>query len=228
MATRASIPYDMTHRHVASQPVLPRPQARAALASQEQHLGMMTHVDSAHSTPLQEIWERYLNLQSALLGPEELVLMQQWGFGRANNGVLDVGCGNGTMLSAGHVRDFAGKNQALSDAICHVMMSVDSVPSAPAGHPSDPGTAGALLCALPRSYAMLDAGDANRRPKQILVVVDVAFNQDLQMQLLEKDYDVLPASDGAAGLQMAEQERPDLILMDFSLPVLDGWEATHA
>ena len=104
MATHASTPvvarrpraYGMTHRHVASQPVLPRPQARAALASHAQHLGMMTHVDSAQATPLQEIWDRYLNVQSALLGPQELALMQQWGFGRANNGVLDVGCGNGT------------------------------------------------------------------------------------------------------------------------------------
>ena len=74
---------------------------------------------------------------------------------------------------------------------------------------------------------MLDTGDANRRPKKILVVEDVAFNQDLLVQLLEEDYDVLTASDGAAGLQMAEQERPDLILMDLSLPVLDGWEATR-
>jgi len=63
--------------------------------------------------------------------------------------------------------------------------------------------------------------------KKILVVEDVEFNRDLVVQLLEDSYEVLTAADGAAGLQLAEQERPDLILMDLSLPVVDGWEATR-
>ena len=70
-------------------------------------------------------------------------------------------------------------------------------------------------------------GDANRRPKKILVVEDVAFNQELLVQLLEEDYEVVTANDGVTGLQMAEHEHPDLILMDLSLPRLDGWEVTR-
>ena len=63
--------------------------------------------------------------------------------------------------------------------------------------------------------------------KKILVVEDVEFNRDLVVQLLEDSYEVLTAADGAAGLQLAERECPDLILMDLSLPVIDGWEATR-
>lgn len=56
---------------------------------------------------------------------------------------------------------------------------------------------------------------------------DVDFNRDLLVQLLEDDYELLTAADGAAGVELAEGERPDLILMDLSLPVMDGWEATR-
>jgi two-component system cell cycle response regulator DivK len=63
--------------------------------------------------------------------------------------------------------------------------------------------------------------------KRILVVEDHELNMDLLIQLLEDEYEVLTASDGAAGLALAERERPDLILMDLSLPVMDGWEATR-
>jgi len=63
--------------------------------------------------------------------------------------------------------------------------------------------------------------------KKILVVEDVELNQDLIVQLLEDNYEVLTAVDGAEGLQVAEREHPDLILMDLSLPVIDGWEATR-
>lgn len=63
--------------------------------------------------------------------------------------------------------------------------------------------------------------------KKILIVEDVEFNRDLIVQLLEDIYDVLTAADGAEGLQLAAREHPDLILMDLSLPVIDGWEATR-
>src|SRR2546421_10975952 len=63
--------------------------------------------------------------------------------------------------------------------------------------------------------------------KRILVVEDVEFNRDLVVQLLEDTYEVLTAADGSEGICVAEHEHPDLILMDLSLPVTDGWEATR-
>ena len=63
--------------------------------------------------------------------------------------------------------------------------------------------------------------------KKILIVEDVEFNRDLVVQLLEDDYMILTAADGQAGVELAERERPDLILMDLSLPGIDGWEATR-
>lgn len=49
----------------------------------------------------------------------------------------------------------------------------------------------------------------------------------LSRRLGRKGYEVMIAVDGAEGLRMAQQEMPDLILMDMSLPVLDGWEASR-
>ncbi len=63
--------------------------------------------------------------------------------------------------------------------------------------------------------------------KKILVVDDAEFNRDLIVQLLEDEYDILTAVNGAEGVHTAEQERPDLILMDLGMPVMDGWEATR-
>jgi CheY-like chemotaxis protein len=63
--------------------------------------------------------------------------------------------------------------------------------------------------------------------KKILIVEDVELNQDLLVQLLEDAYHIVTADDGAAGIEMAAREQPDLILMDLSLPVVDGWEATR-
>ena len=62
--------------------------------------------------------------------------------------------------------------------------------------------------------------------KKILVVDDAEFNRDLLLQLLGDDYEVIMAVDGGEGVKRAEQEKPDLILMDLGMPVMDGWEAT--
>ncbi len=64
------------------------------------------------------------------------------------------------------------------------------------------------------------------RRKKILLVEDVEFNRDLITQLLEDEYEVVLAVDGESGVKKAEQENPDLILMDLGLPILDGWAAT--
>ena len=63
--------------------------------------------------------------------------------------------------------------------------------------------------------------------KKILVVEDVDFNRDLIVQLLEDKYQVIEAVNGKEGIEIAERERPELILMDLSLPIMDGWEATR-
>ena len=63
--------------------------------------------------------------------------------------------------------------------------------------------------------------------KKVLVVEDVDFNRELIVQLLEDKYQVIEAVNGQEGIELAERERPELILMDLSLPVMDGWEATR-
>jgi two-component system cell cycle response regulator DivK len=63
--------------------------------------------------------------------------------------------------------------------------------------------------------------------KTILIVEDVELNRDLLVQLLEDDYRLLLAEDGVAALACASEHAPDLILMDLSLPRMDGWEATR-
>jgi len=63
---------------------------------------------------------------------------------------------------------------------------------------------------------------------RILLVEDNEMNRDmLSRRLQRKGYDVLIAADGEAGMMLAASERPDLILMDMSLPKIDGWEATR-
>jgi two-component system, cell cycle response regulator DivK len=63
---------------------------------------------------------------------------------------------------------------------------------------------------------------------RILLVEDNEMNRDMLSRRLErKGYEVVLAIDGPSGVQQARTEAPDLILMDMSLPVLDGWEATR-
>ncbi len=63
--------------------------------------------------------------------------------------------------------------------------------------------------------------------KKVLVVEDVDMNRELMVQLLEDQYEVIEAVNGQEGVEAAERERPELILMDLSLPVMNGWEATR-
>src|SRR6266436_2377097 len=63
---------------------------------------------------------------------------------------------------------------------------------------------------------------------RILLVEDNEMNRDmLSSRLVRNGYQVFLAMDGQQGADMALSERPDLILMDMSLPVIDGWEATR-
>ena len=62
----------------------------------------------------------------------------------------------------------------------------------------------------------------------ILLVEDNEANRDmLSRRLMRRGYEVLMAADGAQGVSLARSAAPDLILMDMSLPVIDGWEATR-
>lgn len=63
---------------------------------------------------------------------------------------------------------------------------------------------------------------------KVLLVEDNAMNRDmLSRRLQRKGYDVILAEDGQQALDLAQGDRPDIVLMDMSLPVLDGWEATR-
>lgn len=63
---------------------------------------------------------------------------------------------------------------------------------------------------------------------KILLVEDEEMNRDmLSRRLARRGYQVVIAVDGGQGLRLARSEAPDLILMDMSLPVLDGWQATR-
>lgn len=63
---------------------------------------------------------------------------------------------------------------------------------------------------------------------KILIVEDNEMNRDMLSRRLErKGFEVIMAVDGEEGIKMAQSEAPDLILMDMSLPIIDGWEATR-
>ncbi len=63
--------------------------------------------------------------------------------------------------------------------------------------------------------------------KTILIVEDTELNIDLLTQLLEDNYRLLIARDGAESISVTEKSKPDLILMDIALPVMDGYEASR-
>ena len=62
---------------------------------------------------------------------------------------------------------------------------------------------------------------------KILIVEDNELNRDmLSRRLMRKGFEIVMAEDGQKGVDMSISENPDLILMDLSLPIMDGWEAT--
>lgn len=64
---------------------------------------------------------------------------------------------------------------------------------------------------------------------KILLVEDDEMNRDmLSRRLIKRGYEVVIATDGQQGVELAGREAPQLILMDMSLPVMDGWDATRA
>ncbi len=63
---------------------------------------------------------------------------------------------------------------------------------------------------------------------KVLLVEDNEMNRDmLSRRLARRGYEVVIAMDGRGGIEMAGSEQPDIILMDMSLPVMDGWDATR-
>jgi two-component system, cell cycle response regulator DivK len=63
---------------------------------------------------------------------------------------------------------------------------------------------------------------------KVLLVEDNEMNRDmLSRRLIRRGFQVVFAMDGQQGIDLARSERPDIILMDMSLPVIDGWEATR-
>ena len=64
--------------------------------------------------------------------------------------------------------------------------------------------------------------------KKLLLVEDNEMNRDmLSRRLTRKGYELIFAEDGEQAIAVARAEKPDLVLMDLSLPVIDGWEATR-
>ncbi len=71
-------------------------------------------------------------------------------------------------------------------------------------------------------------GRQEEAPQKILVVDDNQDNRELVVKVLKnKGYEMIEAVDGEDALQKAERERPSLILMDLSLPKMDGYEVTR-
>jgi CheY-like chemotaxis protein len=69
--------------------------------------------------------------------------------------------------------------------------------------------------------------DGSRWMKKILIVEDVEFNMDLLVQLLEEEYELITAVDGEKAISFTVKEHPDLILMDITLPIIDGYEVAR-
>ncbi len=86
----------------------------------------------------------------------------------------------------------------------------------------------AMEAVVGQAKALLrDSGRAVRRLPRVLYVEDSPQNRDIVRRYLQGEFDVMEAADGEHGLERAKREIPDLILMDLSLPRMDGWETTQ-
>jgi CheY-like chemotaxis protein len=86
---------------------------------------------------------------------------------------------------------------------------------------------GLLLCRRDLNSINKATKKVYRMPK-VLLVEDNEMNRDmLSRRLTRRGFEVVFAGDGQQGLDLARSEKPDVILMDMSLPVMDGWEATR-
>src|SRR5262249_36057952 len=65
------------------------------------------------------------------------------------------------------------------------------------------------------------------RLPRVLVVEDVAQNRDIVRRYLQGEFEIVEAEDGEQGLERAARDSPDVVLMDLSLPRIDGWEVTR-
>jgi signal transduction histidine kinase len=104
----------------------------------------------------------------------------------------------------------------------------------PTHYEKDPASSAAIVdtvhpaeSTLTESSNQVEAKSEARSRRTILVVEDTELNINFITQLLEDDYELTFAKNGAQGVTLAELEKPDLILMDISLPIMDGYEATR-
>ena len=83
-------------------------------------------------------------------------------------------------------------------------------------------------CGVEKGPRESDASEKPAPVAKILLVEDNEMNRDmLSRRLQRKGYEVVMAEDGAQGVALARKETPDVILLDMSLPVIDGWEAAR-
>src|SRR6188472_3882521 len=85
------------------------------------------------------------------------------------------------------------------------------------------------MCAARTSLRTRSANlNTSHAMRRILLVEDNEMNRDmLSRRLQRRGYEVIMATDGQQGVTMAQSRSPDVVLMDMSLPVMDGWEATR-
>lgn len=92
---------------------------------------------------------------------------------------------------------------------------------------AEPAAATAALRQTAQDSPPPASAPAQNGTPTVLIVDDSKENRDFLTQLLEKHCRVRVAEDGRSAIQIAQREHPDIILMDLSLPIVDGWEATR-